>query len=143
MLVEIVTLMFESVLGDDGKMMKRPNILNTRRWLKILIDRSLVIGTVDRLALHDIVGDFVTGQHSKEELRQAHRRLVGRSSARYAPQGCCHRCVFVCSLCAAACALSDRVLLLFRTTRVVQRGRLPEVLCRTHPARLGHRLGER
>lgn len=62
-LVEIVTLMFESVLGDDGKMMKRPNILNTRRWLKILIDRSLVIGTVDRLALHDIVGDFVTGQH--------------------------------------------------------------------------------
>ena len=47
-----------------------------RRWLKVLIERSLVLGTVDRISLHDIVRDFTVSMYTKEELRQAHRRLI-------------------------------------------------------------------
>lgn len=40
------------------------------------VHRSLVLGSVDRPALHDIVLDFVVSQHSGDELRNSHRRLV-------------------------------------------------------------------
>ena len=52
--LEVVSIMYTAVLDDDGQPMVRPNPLNTRRWLKVLIDRSLVLGTVDRPALHDV-----------------------------------------------------------------------------------------
>eukprot|EP01047_Picozoa_sp_COSAG01_P033033 COSAG01_NODE_2413_length_7745_cov_2.532304_7_plen_355_part_00 len=42
--VEIVSIMFHSVHGDDGSSMKCPSVPLTRRWLKQLIDRSLVLG---------------------------------------------------------------------------------------------------
>lgn len=44
--------------------------------MKVLIDRSLVLGTVDRPQLHDIVLEFLLGQFSPEELKAAHKRIV-------------------------------------------------------------------
>ena len=38
--VQIISMMCESVALADGSFMKRPNVLNTRRWIKQLIDRS-------------------------------------------------------------------------------------------------------
>ena len=74
--LEVVSLMCQAVPAEDGGKVKRPNVLNTRRWLKQLIDRSLVLGSVDRPVLHDIVADFVHSQHSEAELQVAHRALV-------------------------------------------------------------------
>ena len=74
--LEIVSLMFQAVPGDDGATMKKPNLLNIRRWLKKLLDRSLVLGSVDRPTLHDIVGAFINAQHSEDGLQQAHRTMV-------------------------------------------------------------------
>ena len=39
-----------------------PSRLHIRRFLKTLIDRSLVLGTVDRPQLHDIVWEFVKSE---------------------------------------------------------------------------------
>ena len=50
--------------------------LHIRKYLKVLIDRSLVLGTVDRPQLHDIVWEYVKDQMSPEELKAAQRRLV-------------------------------------------------------------------
>jgi hypothetical protein len=47
-----------------------------RKWLKILINRSLVLGTVDRPQLHDIVLDYVLAQHTPAVLSAAHRNVV-------------------------------------------------------------------
>ena len=38
--VQIISMMCESVALTDGSFMKRPNVLNARRWIKQLIDRS-------------------------------------------------------------------------------------------------------
>ena len=54
----------------------RPSILSIRRWLKVLIDRSLVLGTVDRFFVHDLVLDYCIAQHSAAEMKAAHRILV-------------------------------------------------------------------
>ena len=48
--------------------------MHLRKWLRVLIDRSLVLGTIDRPSLHDLVLDFCVAQHSAEELRWMHRR---------------------------------------------------------------------
>ena len=50
--------------------------LQARRYLKILIDRSLVLGTVDRPQLHDVMLDFVKTQLAGDAQRAAQRRLV-------------------------------------------------------------------
>ena len=72
---EVLAMMYDAEVGTaaDGA---SPTVLNLRRWLKTLQDRSLVLGTVDKPSLHDIPRDFVNGQHSVEELRQAHHRMV-------------------------------------------------------------------
>eukprot|EP01045_Picozoa_sp_COSAG04_P023187 COSAG04_NODE_2718_length_3687_cov_4.212375_1_plen_857_part_10 len=51
-------------------------IMHLRKWLRILINRSLVLGTIDRPSLHDLVLDFAVSQHSSDELRKNHRRVV-------------------------------------------------------------------
>ena len=57
-------------------MSKKTNVLLIRKWLKVLLDRSLVLGSVDKPQLHDLVLDFVLGQHTEAELRVAHRAVV-------------------------------------------------------------------
>ena len=51
-------------------------VLLIRKWLKVLIDRSLVLGSVDKPQLHDLVLDFVMGQHTEDQLRMAHVNVV-------------------------------------------------------------------
>jgi hypothetical protein len=59
-----------------GSTPKATSRLLLRKWLKMLIDRSLVLGSVDKPQLHDIVLEFVIGQFAPEELKEAHRRLI-------------------------------------------------------------------
>ena len=50
--------------------------MHIRKWLRILINRSLVLGTGDRPSVHDLVLDFAVAQHADAELRENHRRIV-------------------------------------------------------------------
>ena len=56
-----------------GKPLSR---LQIRRYLKVLIDRSLVLGTVDRPQLHDVMLDYVQKQLTGETYKGAQRLLV-------------------------------------------------------------------
>eukprot|EP01045_Picozoa_sp_COSAG04_P015045 COSAG04_NODE_1165_length_7994_cov_50.104370_3_plen_574_part_00 len=71
--IELVAMLFEA--ESETPLPKPPSLLNIRRWLKVLIDRSLILGTVDRPSLHDIVMDFVISSKS-DEVRGMNRRLV-------------------------------------------------------------------
>ena len=70
--LECLQLLYDAVYESA----KATSILHIRKWLKILIDRSLVLGTVDCASLHDLVLDFTISLHSKAELIAAHRRVV-------------------------------------------------------------------
>eukprot|EP01047_Picozoa_sp_COSAG01_P057793 COSAG01_NODE_6725_length_3527_cov_1.558051_3_plen_371_part_01 len=69
--LEVLLLMFTAVHPGS-----RATIMHLRKWLRVLIDRSLVLGTIDRPSLHDLVLDFCVAQHSAEELRSMHRSVV-------------------------------------------------------------------
>ena len=72
--LDILALIFDALfLRSSGK---KVAILHLRKWLRILIDRSLVLGTVDRPQLHDLVLDFCIAQYSEEQLRAAHVQVV-------------------------------------------------------------------
>lgn len=49
--IEVVAMLFEAE-ADAPALPKPPSLLNIRRYLKVLIDRSLVLGSVDRPSLH-------------------------------------------------------------------------------------------
>ena len=51
-------------------------IMHIRKWLRILLNRSLVLGTIDRPSVHDLVLDFAVAQHSADELREKHQCVV-------------------------------------------------------------------
>ena len=72
--LEFLSWAMEAELGGTQP---APSVINLRRWVKSLIDRSLVLPPVDRPSLHDLVLDFAVGQHSVQQLRTAHRTLVG------------------------------------------------------------------
>jgi hypothetical protein len=71
--LEVLSWVVEAELGDGSA---APSLLHMRRWTKMLIDRSLVLGPLENPSLHDIVLDFSISQHSEDELRAAQRRLV-------------------------------------------------------------------
>jgi hypothetical protein len=71
--LEVVAMLYRAEGGDNAQ---PPSLLSIRRWLKFLLDRNLILGSVDRPSLHDIVMDFVRSEKSEEELRAANRRLV-------------------------------------------------------------------
>ena len=52
--LECLQLMYDAVYETT----KATSVLHIRKWLKMLIDRSLVLGTVDCASLHDLVLDF-------------------------------------------------------------------------------------
>ena len=70
--LEVLLLMFSAVHPDADA-----TLMHIRKWLRILINRSLVLGTVDRPSVHDLVLDFAVAQHGDAELRENHRRIVG------------------------------------------------------------------
>jgi hypothetical protein len=50
--------------------------------LKVLLDRSLVLGTVDRPQLHDIVLEYATAQYTANEIVLCQRKFVNILLAR-------------------------------------------------------------
>eukprot|EP01043_Picozoa_sp_COSAG02_P045312 COSAG02_NODE_4130_length_5740_cov_3.273888_4_plen_669_part_00 len=79
--LDVVPVLFhaETMLSGGGGDLcdaKPPSLIRIRKWLKVLIDRSLVLGPIDRPSLHDIVRDYVIGQHSQKQLQDGHRLLV-------------------------------------------------------------------
>lgn len=79
--LEIIGIMFAATglvlqKGKSRRLQTIPPRLMVRKWLKILIDRSLVLGTVDRPQLHDIVLEYVEAQFTEQECRQAHREVI-------------------------------------------------------------------
>eukprot|EP01047_Picozoa_sp_COSAG01_P026973 COSAG01_NODE_1760_length_9301_cov_8.687242_2_plen_771_part_00 len=62
--------------SSPGGSARPPSLLQLRRWVGLLIDRSLVLGPIDQVSLHDIVRDYAISIHTENELRGAHRRLV-------------------------------------------------------------------
>eukprot|EP01049_Picozoa_sp_SAG25_P003137 SAG25_NODE_176_length_12787_cov_14.980060_2_plen_1127_part_00 len=99
----VLRLMFNAISEGPAA-----SIMHIRKWLRILINRSLVLGTVDRPSVHDLVLDFAVAQHSKEQLRLNHRAIVEsfRSSRPADAHGrrkfdSAHRtdsmCVYVCN----------------------------------------------
>eukprot|EP01052_Picozoa_sp_SAG31_P019382 SAG31_NODE_1409_length_8471_cov_12.764931_5_plen_336_part_00 len=73
--LEVLLLMFQSVYACDASM------LHLRKWLRILISRSLVLGTVDRPSVHDLVRD-----------KHCHSARTGRELRSAPPHGgsiCC------------------------------------------------------
>jgi hypothetical protein len=69
--LEVLLLMFEAV--NDGP---RASMMHIRKWLRILINRSLVLGTIDRPSVHDLVLDFAVAQHSDSDLQLKQRACV-------------------------------------------------------------------
>eukprot|EP01050_Picozoa_sp_SAG11_P013285 SAG11_NODE_1540_length_4722_cov_2.812243_3_plen_1121_part_00 len=74
--LEMLTFIFQAGCSTDEETVKRPKIIMIRRWLKVLIERSLILGTVDRISCHDIIREYTLQLYTQHELRQAHRRLV-------------------------------------------------------------------
>eukprot|EP01050_Picozoa_sp_SAG11_P004084 SAG11_NODE_252_length_11593_cov_7.436663_2_plen_611_part_00 len=77
----ILSMCYEAVLATRQQQQSHGrsapvSILNTRRFLKILRDHSLVLGSTDKPQLHDIVLDYCQAQHTELQLRDAHRNLV-------------------------------------------------------------------
>jgi hypothetical protein len=69
--LDTLVIMFKAVEGGSSV-----SILRIRKWLKVLLDRSLMLGSIDRPQLHDLVLDFVIGMYTEQELKIAHRRVV-------------------------------------------------------------------
>jgi hypothetical protein len=69
--LEVLLLMFNAVHEGSGATM-----MHIRKWLRILVNRSLVLGTIDRPSLHDLVLDFAVAQHNKSVLCEQHRVVV-------------------------------------------------------------------
>jgi hypothetical protein len=69
--LEALLLIFEAVHPESGVTM-----MHLRKWLRMLINRSLVLGTIDRPQLHDLVLDWTQAQHSADDIQQQHRLVV-------------------------------------------------------------------
>lgn len=88
--LEMMGLLFASLgvaNGASSKLKRVPARLLVRKWLKSLIDRSLVLGTVDKPQVHDIVLEFVLGQLPPAASVAAHRCFVERLRAARPPGG--------------------------------------------------------
>jgi hypothetical protein len=69
--LEVLLLMYKAV--HEGS---TATIMHIRKYLRILINRSLVLGTIDRPSVHDLVLDFAVAQHSDQDLLLKHRQVV-------------------------------------------------------------------
>ena len=61
---------------NDTTALKPLSRIQVRRYLKVLIDRSLVLGTVDRPQLHDVMLDYVQKELAGDSFKAAQRNLV-------------------------------------------------------------------
>lgn len=84
--LEVIGMIYDACSGE-GEEGSLPR-LQIRHFLKVLIDRSLVMGTVDRPQLHDIVWEYVRTELKGAEFKAAQRRLV--EMFRAAPRNVSH-----------------------------------------------------
>jgi hypothetical protein len=66
-------LMFSEITAAEGPV---PH-LQLRKWMQLLINRSLILNNWERPQLHDIVREWSISQHTSEELAALQRRVVG------------------------------------------------------------------
>eukprot|EP01052_Picozoa_sp_SAG31_P023688 SAG31_NODE_1969_length_6771_cov_17.211331_7_plen_1242_part_01 len=88
--LEVMRMLYRAendVADADGALHQPPTMLSMRRWLKVLLDRNLILGSVDRPSLHDIVKDFVVSAKTEAEHRLVNRRLVELWRAERPPGG--------------------------------------------------------
>ena len=75
----ILGLIFNATANASSSSSARNNPatrLQVRQYLKILIDRSLMLGTVDRPQLHDVMLEYVKKELTGEKYKEAQRELV-------------------------------------------------------------------
>jgi hypothetical protein len=65
-------IMLSAVSAQDGMV----PALQLRKWMQLLINRSLVLNNWERPQLHDIVRDWAISQHSADELMMLQRKVV-------------------------------------------------------------------
>eukprot|EP01051_Picozoa_sp_SAG22_P002548 SAG22_NODE_115_length_19315_cov_10.458368_9_plen_1069_part_00 len=72
---DAMLIMFNAVFesGESGKQVSQ---LKLRMYTQTLINRSLILGTVERPQLHDIIRDYTVASWSPEELQAAHQKVV-------------------------------------------------------------------
>ena len=63
--LDVLLLMFKA--ANTGS---TATIMHIRKWLRVLINRSLVLGTIDRPLVHDLVLDFAVAQTKASMLRK-------------------------------------------------------------------------
>ena len=86
--LEVLLLMYAAV--HEGS---TATIMHVRKWLRVLLNRCLVLGSVDRPSLHDLVLDWTIAQHSDDQLRDNHRRVINAFRASR-PADCFGRLVY-------------------------------------------------
>eukprot|EP00729_Bicosta_minor_P033101 gene33101-biopygen989 len=77
--LSILGLVFRACTTDEhgqSSTAKPLSRMQVRRYLKVLIDRSLVLGTVDRPQLHDVMLEYVQKQLVGNAYKAAQRELV-------------------------------------------------------------------
>ena len=74
--LEALGRIYDAVGATTGSAFKPISRLHVRQYLKVLLDRSLVLGTVDRPQLHDVMLDYVGKQFEGDAYKSAQRRLV-------------------------------------------------------------------
>jgi hypothetical protein len=55
--------------------------MQLRKWMQVLINRSIVLGTWERPQLHDITRDYAIALHSPKELQELQRKVVDAFAA--------------------------------------------------------------
>lgn len=68
--LEVLLLMFNAINPTSST-----TLMHLRKWLRILLNRSLVLGSVDRPSVHDLVRDFAQDQQ-RSNVQLNHRRIV-------------------------------------------------------------------
>eukprot|EP01051_Picozoa_sp_SAG22_P002868 SAG22_NODE_133_length_18379_cov_34.571937_1_plen_1946_part_00 len=72
--LEAMLLMFNALHAvNEGS---GATMMHVRKWLRILINRSLVLGMISAPSVHDLVLDWAVAQHTDAELRESHRLIV-------------------------------------------------------------------
>ena len=72
----VLVMLVEATAGHKFGKTESARTRHVRALLKTLIDLSLVLGTVDRPSVHDIVLDYVTAQVTPHQLQERHTTVV-------------------------------------------------------------------
>ena len=66
----VFRILLSAVMGESELVPE----LQLRKWMQLLINRSIVLGTWERPQLHDIVRDYAIALQTPEELRKLQKQ---------------------------------------------------------------------